>query len=705
MIIKKLRICDFLTYPGEQVFDFPNTNDSNLIIVLGPGNSGKTTLIRALKFLFYGKFASVKPGEAHTLINNHTKAAAKPGVIQSGWVEATIEHNEEELCLRRTIRAAMISRDLWAAGDIVFEQVIRDRRGTHFLPDPQGIFQNKIRTLVPETLFDAFYFQGEPLDGKLLGGVTAIRHSLSAFLHEDQWEEAEKTAESIRAVYVSEIQNLNAGNQKYQELLRNQESWKQLLKNQQNTLAKNHEEQKRVQTEYAATKNRLDELVKGTDISALAKQLTARQRDLDDAQGKRQRCEETICRLVSESLGIPFMLSAMPVASKILLQLKEQNVIPADLSERFVDRVLEQDCCVCGTKHTTHTRANWLKYKEKTLSLDLNHGLSDLLTLTHKSGTHSFLHKSRDLQVELGKFRNHRGQHIIKCQELQALIKSIEDQLAKYPVEEIRNLGIQLSALTDQREKLGSDIGQCDVSIRTLAVKMAEVNKQVDKARPKGVAANQQGKLERVRDRAEQLRDLIAQTRQFLHGLFHKILKASVSQDYDQVATDGSKAAIDYQTLLPAIERDGALSKNLGGGMSQLLALAYVVALSKLRRELHQEMQQLHIGLGKIDDQSFMLDSPLDKADPHYSKAIARFLLGSARQTVISMLPQQWNLVRDILEEHAVRIYGLRLHSPPERVQNVNRDDFSFAVGNTHVNLLSELPANETAYTNLIIIK
>jgi DNA sulfur modification protein DndD len=705
MIIKQLRICDFLTYPGEQVFDFPNTDDSNLIIVLGPGNSGKTTLIRALKFLLYGKFDSVKPGEAHTLINNHTKAAAKPGEIQSGWVEATIEHNEEELCLRRTVRAAMIRRDVWAAGDIVFEQVIRDHRRTHFVPDHQGVFQNNIRTLVPETLFDAFYFQGEPLDGKLLGGVTAIRHSLSAFLHEDQWEEAEQEAESIRSGYVSEIHRLNAGNEKYQELLRNQESWKHLLKNQQNTLANNHEELKRVQAEYVATKNMLDELVKGTDISALSRQLTVRQHDLDDAQGKRQRCEEAICRLVNESLGIPFLLSAMPVAARILIQLKEQNVIPADLSERFVDRVIEQDCCVCGTKHTAQTRAHWLKYKEKTLSVDLNRGLSDLLSLTHNTGTHSFLRKSRDLQVELGKFRNLRGQHIVKCQELQALIKSIEDQLAKYPVEEIRKLGVHLSTLSDQREKLGRDVGECDVSIKGLTAKVAELNKQVDKARPKGAAANQQGKLERLRDRAEQLRDLIAQTRQFLHGLFHQILKASVSQDYDQVATDGSKAVVDYETLMPAIERDGARSKNLGGGMSQLLALAYVVALSKLRRELHQQMQQLQIGLGKIDDQSFILDSPFDKADPNYSKAIARFLLGSARQTVISMLPQQWNLVRDIFEKHAIRIYGLRLYSPPERVKHVNRDDFSFPVGNTHVDLLAELPANETAYTKLIIIK
>jgi hypothetical protein len=445
--------------------------------------------------------------------------------------------------------------------------------------------------------------------------------------------------------------------------------------------------------------------VKGTDIAALSKQLTARQRDLADAQAKRRSCEESICRLVSESHGIPFLLTAMPIASTILLKLKEDNVIPADLSERFVDRILEQACCVCGTTHTVHTRANWLKYKEKTLSLDVNRGLSDLLSLTHNTGAHSFLRKSRELHEELVKHHNHRGQHIIKCQELQALVKSIEDQLAKYPVEEISTLGIQLSTLSDRREELGRDIGKCEVSIKTLAAKVADANRLVEKARPKGATANQQAKLECRRDRAEQLRDVIAQTRQFLHTLFHHILKVSVAHDYDSVATDGSQAVIDYQTLLPAIERNGVRMTHLGGGQSQLMALAYVVALSRLRRELHQQMLKLKIGLGRIDDQSFVLDSPFDKADNNYTKAIARFLLGSARQTIISMLPQPWTLLKDTLEGHAARIYGLRLFSPPSNNVHCDAKDFLFSVDGTDVSLRAELPDNEMAYTTIIKLK
>lgn len=54
MLIKELRICDFLVFPREQVIELPTEGDSNLVVILAPNNTGKTNVIRALKFLFYG---------------------------------------------------------------------------------------------------------------------------------------------------------------------------------------------------------------------------------------------------------------------------------------------------------------------------------------------------------------------------------------------------------------------------------------------------------------------------------------------------------------------------------------------------------------------------------------------------------------------------------------------------------------------------
>ena len=53
MILRRLTFNNILTYYGEQSMDLPASDDSVLGIVVGPNNSGKTSIIRALKFWFY----------------------------------------------------------------------------------------------------------------------------------------------------------------------------------------------------------------------------------------------------------------------------------------------------------------------------------------------------------------------------------------------------------------------------------------------------------------------------------------------------------------------------------------------------------------------------------------------------------------------------------------------------------------------------
>ena len=53
MIIKEIRISNFLVFAGEQVLSLPTEKDTNLVVVLAANNTGKTNIIRALKFLFY----------------------------------------------------------------------------------------------------------------------------------------------------------------------------------------------------------------------------------------------------------------------------------------------------------------------------------------------------------------------------------------------------------------------------------------------------------------------------------------------------------------------------------------------------------------------------------------------------------------------------------------------------------------------------
>src|SRR5438105_4077491 len=93
MLFREIIIKDFLVFKDENSLTFPppGKNDSCLLLVLAPNSAGKTSIIRALEFLLYGRLRREMPPSADRLINKTYIQAAKPGATLEAWVQATIE--------------------------------------------------------------------------------------------------------------------------------------------------------------------------------------------------------------------------------------------------------------------------------------------------------------------------------------------------------------------------------------------------------------------------------------------------------------------------------------------------------------------------------------------------------------------------------------------------------------------------------------
>ncbi len=704
MIIKKLRFCNFLVFPGEQSLSLPSDEDSSLVVILAPNNSGKTTIVRALKFLFYGRYPDDCTREtAYKVINDKTRQLAANDVEIEGWIEATIERDGRTFELRRTIRAKKAKGNLWRTTEVCFEEVVRTGANTDFRPDQNGVFQRTIDTLVPEPLFDAFYFQGEPMRGDLLKGVFSIRASLAGFLHEDRWEEAKAAAENARLFFFQELAKASKGHKEYVNKLETTENVRANIAKEKEKLAKREEELEAAHEEFDCVSMDLQKLGDSTESEKLISELRQAKTEQELAQKKHDRADADLCRTVGRSHGCSFVLDAIPPVATLLKKLEDENILPADVSEGFVDRVLKQKACICGRDHNKDSKAAWNRYKDKTLTEDANRGLTDLLNTVSGNNSQNILNKSAEIEESVGGHLKLRAEAIAQANMLRGRVKDLEDKLLHSPVEQIRDLTQQLRKLVQTREKLGQDIHGLKAHINTLMRSLEVFKKELEKLKPVGVAAQKQKALEKAQERAATLRDLISDSLNILKQSFRRILQHSVTRDYDPVATDKSHAIIKHD-LLPALEKYDQQVTSAGGGQSQLLAVSYIVALAKLRKELHQQLVSLGISLGKIDDQSFVLDSPFAKTDNHYSKAIARFLLGSARQIVVLMARQQWDLVRGELEKNAAKIYSFTLHTPKEELK-VDLKDFDFDFGkNTH-RLLNLLPSGDLPYTEISVLK
>ncbi len=680
MIIKQLRFYNFLVFPGEQVMDLPTQKDSNIVVVLAPNNTGKTSVIRALKFLFYGHLSDCTAGTAYHLINDRARAETKVGSEAYGWVEITLEREDEPLSIRRIIKSRRSGKDQWLEPHMSLCRVIQDVNNG-LIGGEEDLLETKLRTLVPENLFDAFYFKGEPLDGRLLGGVGDIRRSLAAFLHEDLWKEAEEAAEAVRQSYTRELEKLTEKHTEYNKLLRNEELFRSHMLREQEQLREKRDSLVAATSDFEDITSRLQELGTGGDAEKLIVQLREYRAKLNRAQQTRERADLDIARLVGTSRGIPFVLGAVPMAQRILAQMQQDNILPADVSERFVDRVLSGAKCVCGRQHDDDTRASWTRYREKTLTADLNRGMSDLLAAIqpkcNEGGSNECYYErlSIDLAAKLRLLQDSRVLAIKEIQQLDAAVRNAEGQLERSPIEQIQQLSRQLRDLSNKRQQLQGEASRLEQSIEFTQKNLKRLQDEKEKARPPAAIQHKERVLEKCTRRAEDLRQLIHESREVLSKSFHRILQNSVTEYYDHSAYDGSHARINRTTLLPAIESNGQIHGNLGGGQSQLLALAYIVSLSRLRKSLHTEMQKLGIGFGKLDDQSFFLDSPFNHMTDHYAHAIAKFLGGNARQVVLLLARHQWNLVKEIIEPATDRLLTFKYHTLPDKIAELKKKD------------------------------
>jgi hypothetical protein len=699
MIISRLSFQHILTYYGSQTVELPTSGNRTLSIVVGPNNSGKTSIIRALKFWFYGEAGLPRKGDLPLFLCNKAKAETPVGKSLLGWVEITFERAEnqgkETYCLRRTIDAKRVSEDRWEVREVSLAR-IRTTARPPVQPDENGRLQRMIEAMVPRALFDAFYFKGEPLDGKLLGDVGSIRQALGQFLHEDQWKEAEEAAAAIRDDLAKKLSKLTAANvdlnRKLSEESQNQiklDAQRLALQDEEAGLRK-AEESYNQETENLA---KLGDEEAAREVKAQHSRAIQRR---DSAKNRLTQADQDILREINQCAGIPFLVGAVEPVKAILAEMERENILPADITPGFVDRVLAKNTCICGKKHDDNSRAHWEAYRNKTLAADAGEGLRKLLDWVKPRGPLSIQQRSDHTTSELKRLTDLRAKAVVEFNEAIAAVAAAEEAMQAVPVEEIARIGKALQSLQSEIKSKSGRIRVIADALQATEYTAKRLKEDVQQLSAKsGVDQNAFKRLSTAKDRADRLFKALSFCRGRLSQYFHRVLQASVANFYDSKATDGSKAHIDRQTLLPSIQVKGQRIHNLGGGQSQLLALAYVVSLARLRQDMHTQMEKLGVRLGKIDDLSFFMDSPFGSMEKHYKEAAVQLVPGSARQVILLLWKEEWDFARDFLEEQADRIYAVQFSTSSDDLKKIGKEARTYHFASGQKELIKSLSAED----------
>ena len=158
MSIKSLRMENFRQFKGTTKVEFACDPDQNVTIILGDNTFGKTTLLQAFNWCFYGKV--VFSENPDFLLNLEIAGDMKDGDSEAVEVELVIIHDSVEYVITRTENYNGIN-------GVVKPEAVSKVKVSYKQPDGQtesvkdSQVTNVINTILPEDLSTYFFFDTE----------------------------------------------------------------------------------------------------------------------------------------------------------------------------------------------------------------------------------------------------------------------------------------------------------------------------------------------------------------------------------------------------------------------------------------------------------------------------------------------------------------------------------------------------------------
>lgn len=659
MIIKTMEFTNIYRYCGTERFVLPFDGASNLTVIIGRSNAGKSTLIKCLKFLLYGvNGRGLSEVDAKACVNREALRRVKEGAAVTAAVKVKFSNGNLEHTMTRLLTVSRRgARNLDV--EIVEEACeLRQHTGVRdIIMNDVGKANLMLAQVVPPSLFNFYFFQGEEVARELLKPHVdqTIASALLDVFYKSDWARATSDLREVqrefakkRSAAAGENRQLRKLGDEKDSLTAEREDLVQRLTLQKAIFEKTQKDHEQVDHQFLATYDNEKEHQHLLDLREQVK--------------IGQRHEDELFTQLKQAIGteglLAFMTPSFGVAKKTLEVLRSQGRLPPDVSADLVSRLLRESHCICGTSLSKDCDARQAleKLQAQCMSAVLGRDLAALYDSV-SSADSAFPAKAKALGAKcrqlwqkyqsavndnanvLEALRLAEGKHDPRARARREQLKQKRDELAA----ELRKTGVAVDRLSNE--------------IRTRDSRLAEIANELRRVR--GVPEEAK-KWQACEDMAERLAGYVVQFEENLLRFCHRRLQQLTAAMYDETVNDGSVAWINPETLLPSIRHGTQSGGAWGGGQSQVLILSYICALSELRKEVCERMRDL-FAVNMVNDQCFFMDCVFGAMEPKYQASVARSLRGRMKQLVLLFNPTQWTeAIRDELDGHIHQAYALR---------------------------------------------
>ena len=615
----EIRLKNFRQFYGDQAINVSTDPARNVTLIHAENGFGKTTLLNALLWCFYGPDATTTKFEQKDKLVN--REALKEGE-DAASVGVRFEHNGEHFYAQRQVVDGR--RD----GPFTVSEI---RAGSHKgLPNPDAF----INSVIPVGMAKYFFFDGEQAEA--FSGETnnkTVGRAIRTMLGCDVAQTTVKDLEYLSRKFDEELARLPGESQ-----IAARERDLSELEGRRTEVMANREQAQRRRDLFVETSSKLEEELRSVvAVAGLQRERELLQRQLagvrarDDELGRRRN------RWLAQR-GMALVGERLSTDVTEVLERSDLTGIPSPYNEEFVRGILQKGICVCGREIAQGTHeygcvasllssapSNVVQSKAiraKSVANECrrmrDEGWQEL-TQIEKDGT-----SNSDLEQELQRRLHEIGEKLdghgrVDVREREATLRAAKEQ--------IRQIDLELGKLSFQEVETDKEIRRTKASIDIL-VQEGSAGKPIVKRRQ--LCDSAVGILKTVLSEYEvgAREEITAKVNGVLGEAAHKDFLVEIAEDFSLTLlfSDGSETA-------------------KSGGENQLLSLAFIAALVRFSSErLSDEGGELLIP-GTVAP--LMLDSPFGQLDPKYRQAVASFAPAMSSQVLLLVSTAQGS--RDVV--------------------------------------------------------
>lgn len=662
MKLLSIKLFNFRQFWGEVEIDLAGQPGRSVTVIHGNNGAGKTTLLNAFTWVLYGQHtgAFASP-EQH--INKRAIAQTPPGSRVDCWVEVVFEHNSNRYRARRscylekppapspthppTHPPSPLTPDPTEHPSELALQI------NGKLVQPPELPEDKIGQVLPESLHRYFFFDGERIDRIVKSeNKSEISKAIRTLLSVEVLDRAINHLKEAQRSLNRELADI--GDPETKRLVKEKES---LIEEKAGLEARREEILSEIEA-YEEQKQKVTAQLRELDqVGQIQTRRDDLKRQAEEIQAQLERSEDKLRRTISARGYMVFLTDAIAQFRNLANDLRQRGELPAGIKQQFVEDLLEEGACICGTELKQGTKAR----RQVESWLDRS-GIQQVEEAVIQMGGEvnsierqipEFWAEVEQEQASIENLRRHLSTLENQLDDIREQLKGSEDINVSGLEKRLEEIEDKIIDLHREDENVARDIEECEGEI-------ADLNQQIKELKAKG---KQQALIQRQIKATDDAIERITEVRSRVDQKFRVVLEQKVREIFRQVSfkTQVPKLTENYELVLIENLTDGESIVAPSTGENQILSLSFIGSI--IERVRYWSQKHSLIGL---DSSSFpiVMDSPFGTLDENYRRQIAKLIPTLADQLVVLATKTQWRgEVETAMEPYIGKEYVLVFNS------------------------------------------